>query len=54
MFNPAQRTFKSSVLDFNVQRRSMEIRNKENNEVKEKIKVNKSNLYYKDRVTLED
>ena len=56
MFNSAQRTFISSTLDFNAQqrlnnqRRASEI---DDDDIK-KIKVNKFDLYYEDRMTLED
>ena len=55
MFNSAQRIFTSSILDFNAQRRLIVFNNSNDNDgVKAKIKVNKLDLYYEDRVTLED
>ena len=56
MFNPAQRIFISSTFNFNAQqrlnnqRRASEI---DDDDIR-KIKVNKLDLYYKDRMTLED
>ena len=56
MFNSAQRISISSTLDFKVQqcsnnqRRASEI----DDDDFRKIKVNKFDLYYKDRMTLED
>ena len=56
MFNSTQRIFISSTLDFNAQQRS----NQQHcasityNIDNDKIKVNKIDLYYEDRVTLED
>ena len=56
MSNPAQRTPTSSTLDFNAQQRSNNQRRAtiiDDDDIK-KIKVNKSDLYYEDRMTLED
>ena len=56
MSNPAQRIFISSTLDFNVQQRSNNQRRVseiDDDDIK-KIKVNKLDLYYEDRMTLED
>ena len=56
MFNSAQRISTSSTLDFNVQqrlnnhRRASEI---DDDDIR-KIKVNKFDLYYEDRMTLKD
>ena len=64
MLNSTQRTSILSTLDFNAQQclskldfnnqRRVSINNDINNDVKTKIKVNKPDLYYKDRITLED
>ena len=56
MSNPAQRTSILSTLDFNVQQRLNNQRRAttiDDNDIR-KIKVNKSDLYYEDRMTLED
>ena len=56
MSNSAQRTFISSTLDFNVQQRLNNQRRAsriDDDDIK-KIKVNKLDLYYEDRITLED
>ena len=56
MSNPAQRTSISSTLDFNAQQRSNNQRRAtiiDDDDIK-KIKVNKFDLYYEDRMTLED
>ena len=56
MFNSAQRTFISSTFNFNAQqrlnnhRRASEI---DDDDIR-KIKVNKFDLYYEDRMTLKD
>ena len=56
MSNPAQRTPTSSTLDFNAQQRSNNQRRATiiDDDDTRKIKVNKLDLYYEDRMTLED
>ena len=56
MSNPAQRTSISSTLDFNVQQRLNNQRRATiiDDDDTRKIKVNKFDLYYEDRMTLED
>ena len=56
MFNSAQRTSISSTLDFNAQQRLNNQRraSKIDNDDIKKIKVNKPDLYYENRMTLED
>ena len=56
MSNPAQRTFISSILDFNAQQRLNNQRHASeiDDDDIEKIKINKLDLYYEDRTTLED
>ena len=64
MSNSAQRTLILSTLDFNTQQHSSNfdfnnqrrasIINNINNDIKTKIKVNKPDLYYEDRMTFED
>ena len=56
MFNSLQRIFISNTLDFNVQQRSNNQHRAiiiDDDDIK-KIKVNKFDLYYKDRMTLKD
>ena len=56
MFNPAQRISTSSTLDFNAQQRSNNQRRAtitDDDDIR-KIKVNKPDLYYEDRMTLKD
>ena len=56
MSNPAQRIFISSTLDFNAQQRLNNQRRAtiiDDDDIK-KIKVNKFDLYYEDRMTLKD
>ena len=56
MFNSAQRIFISSTLNFNAQQRSNNHRRAlkiDDDDIK-KIKINKLDLYYKDRMTLKD
>ena len=52
MSNPAQCIFISSTFDFNAQRRSAILNN--DDDVRAKIKINKPNLYYEDRMALEN
>ena len=56
MSNSAQRTFISSTFDFNVQQRLNNQRraSKIDDDDIKKIKVNKSDLYYENRMTLEN
>ena len=56
MSNSAQRTSTSSTLDFNAQQRLNNQRRATINDDDDirKIKVNKFDLYYKDRMTLKD
>ena len=56
MFNSAQRTFILSTLDFNVQQRLNNQRRATiiDDDDTRKIKVNKFDLYYEDRMTLKD
>ena len=56
MFNPAQHIFTSNTLDFNAQQRLNNQRraSKIDDDDIRKIKVNKFDLYYEDRMTLED
>ena len=66
MFNSAQRTFildtfnfnsqqRLNNFDFNNQQRASIVNDIDNNiNIKTKIKVNKSDLYYENRMTLED
>ena len=51
MSNPAQRTFTLSILDFNAQKRSTIFNNSNDDD---KIKINKFDLYYENRVALEN
>ena len=56
MFNPVQRISTSSILDFNAQQRSNNQRRAtiiDDDDIR-KIKVNKLDLYYEDRMTLKD
>ena len=56
MFNSAQRISTSSIFNFNAQQRSNNQRraSKTDDDDIKKIKVNKLDLYYDDRMTLED
>ena len=56
MFNSAQRIFILSTFDFNAQQRLNQQQRASiiNNIDNDKIKVNKLDLYYEDRVTLEN
>ena len=56
MFNSAQRISTPSTLDFNAQQRSNNQRRAtviDDDDIR-KVKVNKSDLYYGDRMTLKD